>query len=191
VVVYCGSASAFYTSPRRIASTFAAILERQTDAHLLAITPDGHAIGSALLNERVSPVSFTITHASADDVADLLPGGDVGLLLRDGSLTNRCAAPTKFGEYLASGIPVLISETLDDYARIVTDNDVGATLPHPFDGDAVNRALHTLRAAASKDGETYRQRCSDVARRTLSWEVLGTRLLGLYKTVCGSAVASE
>ncbi len=51
--------------------------------------------------------------------------GDYGLLIREQSLTNSVASPTKFAEYLALGLPVLISENLGDYSDFVIHHKCG------------------------------------------------------------------
>ena len=51
--------------------------------------------------------------------------GDYGLLIREQSLTNSVASPTKFAEYLALGLPVLISENLGDYSEFVLHHKCG------------------------------------------------------------------
>jgi hypothetical protein len=59
------------------------------------------------------------------EVNKYLSAGDYGLLIREQSVTNRVASPTKFAEYLACGLPVLISENLGDYTALVRDNNCG------------------------------------------------------------------
>lgn len=51
--------------------------------------------------------------------------GDYGILIREQSLTNSVASPTKFAEYLALGLPVLISENLGDYSEFVQQHRCG------------------------------------------------------------------
>jgi glycosyltransferase involved in cell wall biosynthesis len=50
---------------------------------------------------------------------------DHGLLIREPSVTNRVASPTKFAEYLSAGLPVLISEDLGDVAAFVQREQLG------------------------------------------------------------------
>jgi len=58
-------------------------------------------------------------------VGELLSACDMGILIRENSTTNRVAAPTKFAEYLAAGLPVLISENLGDYSAFVLKEKCG------------------------------------------------------------------
>lgn len=59
------------------------------------------------------------------EVPSVLAACDMGILLRDSSVTNRVASPTKFAEYLAAGLPVLISEAVGDYSAFVKDHGCG------------------------------------------------------------------
>lgn len=59
-----------------------------------------------------------------DEVNCLLELCDYGVLLRDSNDTNNVASPTKFAEYLAAGLPVIVSDNLD-FARIVKSENCG------------------------------------------------------------------
>ena len=49
---------------------------------------------------------------------------DYGLLLREANYTNNVASPTKFAEYLAAGLPVLVSDNLE-FSRFVHQLNCG------------------------------------------------------------------
>lgn len=62
---------------------------------------------------------------SHTDVPGVLQACDLGILVRDQSVTNRVASPTKFAEYLAAGLPVAISANLGDYSEFVAKHQCG------------------------------------------------------------------
>lgn len=62
---------------------------------------------------------------SAQDVPNALRGCDAALLVREDSITNRVASPTKFAEYLACGLPVIISEGIGDFSAAVLQDRLG------------------------------------------------------------------
>lgn len=62
------------------------------------------------------------------EVTSVLTSCDYGILLREKSVTNRVASPTKFAEYLSAGLPVLISEEIGDYTAFVETNHCGKVL---------------------------------------------------------------
>jgi len=66
------------------------------------------------------------------EVTQILASSDIGILIREQSVTNKVASPTKFAEYLSAGLPVIISEDLGDYSDFVVKNNCGII----FNGDA-------------------------------------------------------
>jgi len=63
-----------------------------------------------------------VTHA---EVPGVLMACDIGILIREQSITNKVASPTKFAEYLSAGLPVLITENLGDYSNFVLKHKCG------------------------------------------------------------------
>jgi hypothetical protein len=63
---------------------------------------------------------------NAEDVPQVLQACDAALLVREDTHTNRVASPTKFAEYLAAGLPVVISAHIGDFSGLVEANDLGA-----------------------------------------------------------------
>ncbi len=63
-----------------------------------------------------------------NEVLSVLSVCDVGLLVRNPSITNRVASPTKFAEYLSAGLQVVISEGLGDLPPLVRANHLGRVL---------------------------------------------------------------
>jgi len=184
VVTYCGSADRWYTEPRSIVRAFASIRRDNDDAHLLIITPNPGILEKVLRSEAIATSDYTVTASTHGEVAGLLSAGDLGLLIRNDSLTNHCAAPTKLAEYLACGVPVLISDTVDDYARLVSGKDVGVSIAYPLSDTAIIEKVRLLRQRLRRDGERYRQHCGQVARSHLSWDRLITHLARLYAQAC-------
>lgn len=62
------------------------------------------------------------------DVTQYLSACDYGILLREDTVTNRVASPTKFAEYLSAGLKVLISENIGDYSAFTKQNNCGKIL---------------------------------------------------------------
>jgi len=71
------------------------------------------------------PNSYLQTFVKHNEVFELLSLSDYGLLLRDNSITNNVASPTKCAEYLACGLPIIISEKIGDYSDFILKNNLG------------------------------------------------------------------
>lgn len=63
-----------------------------------------------------------------EEVSRILSACDYGILIREETVTNQVASPTKFAEYLASGLPVVISNHLGDYSAFVETHQCGIRL---------------------------------------------------------------
>lgn len=59
------------------------------------------------------------------EVPVILTACDMGILIREQSVTNKVASPTKFAEYLSAGLPVLISDGIGDYSDFVRKHNCG------------------------------------------------------------------
>jgi len=53
-----------------------------------------------------------------EDIEKYYHAADFGILIRDNTNTNKSAAPTKFAEYVNSGLSVIINSIDADYVRI-------------------------------------------------------------------------
>jgi hypothetical protein len=63
--------------------------------------------------------------ADHKDVTKILSACDYGILIREKSVTNKVASPTKFAEYLSAGLKVLISNEIGDYSDFVKEKNCG------------------------------------------------------------------
>lgn len=63
-----------------------------------------------------------------NEVQDYLSAADYGLLIREESVTNKVSSPVKFAEYLAAGLPVIISNHIGDYSQFVEQKQCGTAL---------------------------------------------------------------
>lgn len=63
---------------------------------------------------------------SHHEIPAVLSACDHGLLLRENSVTNKVASPTKFAEYLYSGLDVIISENVGDYTGLLKEKELGS-----------------------------------------------------------------
>jgi hypothetical protein len=75
--------------------------------------------------QRQFPTQVAIKWVEPHDVHKYLVICDYGILLRENSITNSVAAPTKFAEYLMAGLSVIISPQLGDYSDFVLQHQCG------------------------------------------------------------------
>lgn len=86
----------------------------------------------------------------------------------------------KFVEYLAAGLPVIVSENVRGAADMVRRHQVGFVLKGDFSNQ--REALEFIRNV-SKDRVLWRDKCQELARELFSCGVVSRQLEQLYETV--------
>ena len=171
VVAYNGSLQ-WYQWPEESLRIFKAIRLRRPDAHLLALTKSVDRMRRMCQTGGIADSDFTVLSAEPAEIPRYLASADVGLLPRQDNIVNRVASPVKFGEYLASGTPVILSDRLGDYSDLVRRERVGLVLPPIAPGDLeVDVSLGHFLAAYLANTATWRCRCHRVAQQYLDWSV--------------------
>lgn len=120
-LVYSGS-TAGWQSFGLLEKLLTDILDAQLDTSVLFLSK--HDANNEALMRRY-PGRVEVKWLTTDAVAAELARCDVGILVRENTITNRVASPTKFAEYLAAGLPVLISNDLGDFSELVRQHDLG------------------------------------------------------------------
>jgi len=149
VLVYSGS-TAGWQSFALLKELLIPLLEGQPHVRVLFLSkPDAN---NKALQEQF-PGRVEVRWAKPAEVAGILAGCDHGLLIREDTITNRVASPTKFAEYLAAGLPILISAHIGDFSATVREHDLGtvweagAALPELTRTDAARRTRMQAYAA--------------------------------------------
>lgn len=121
VLVYSGSVSG-WQSFQALAACLRPFLRESTRHKTLFLSAKEKHI-DALSNEF--PGQILQKWVKHTEVTSVISACDMGILIRENSVTNEVASPTKFAEYLSAGLPVLISENLGDYTDFVRKYDCG------------------------------------------------------------------
>jgi glycosyltransferase involved in cell wall biosynthesis len=119
-------------------------------------------------------------------VAAALRQVHAGLLLRRSHPVNQVSSPTKFGEYLAAGVPVIMTEGIGDFGRMAAEQGVGLVLKaglldlDPFPEAEVARIAQFVRES-QQEGNCMARRCRTAARRYLHWDAAWPELHRGYR----------
>ena len=166
VFVYLGSVDARqYLVPEVIPFVREAMRQRD-DVHLLAITPNIQNLRALLAAEGIPNERATICSAPQRDVAPLLAAGDAGLIMvRHGPLAS-LVQPVKFAEYLAAGLPVVVSRSARCVASLVSQYGAGLVVDVPSDrpgelSQTVQRTLECMSASAPEMRANAIRLCTD------------------------------
>ena len=116
-------------------------------------------------------------------MASSVGAGDVGLSFIKQCLSKTASSPTKIGEYLASGLPVVASSGVGDVDELLIRSRVGVVVPE-LTMMGYLKAVEEVLALASDPGTAAR--CHAVARECLDLEGVGwARYRKLYRELVG------
>jgi glycosyltransferase involved in cell wall biosynthesis len=184
VFCYVGSAAP-YQRVERMCHLFGEILRLFPDSFFLAFSHHRDVFLSYLKDLEINPSNYKLASVDHDKILDLLQIGDIGLLLRDDSIVNRVASPTKFAEYCLSGLPIITTAFVGDFSELVKQYRLGWII------DLANlNADSSLTAFINEVQENrleYAKRCSSFAKEHISWEVYGKALASVYTNFIGGA----
>lgn len=119
VLVYCGSMG--WNDPKLLAEYFLRFRAIKKNGHLLILTFKRYnaTLEKVLRSSGISSDLYTILNPPVEDVPNLLPMGDVGLLFVKNHSAAQKVVSIKFAEYLASGLPVVVSYHGEGVAQLV------------------------------------------------------------------------
>lgn len=110
---------------------------------------------------------------------------NAGVMLRKWSPVNRVASPTKFGEMVAAGVPIVATDGIGDYSDDVRNNNFGLIIPHQ-ELDAVDfsdetcAAIRALMEKRLNEDPDFISRTSAFCEKNLIWERHVTDMAWLY-----------
>lgn len=134
----------------------------------------------------------SIGRVPANEVPSILARADVGLSFPAPSLSKLAMSPTKVGEYLAAGLPVVSTAGIGDVDALLAGSDKNNRRPvgvlvRDFDEKSYREALNGLMVLLN-DPDTP-ERCRAVARDYLDLEQVGwRRYREVYERLIGPPV---
>jgi glycosyltransferase involved in cell wall biosynthesis len=115
------------------------------------------------------------------DLPDLLSTARAGLLLMLPAENHYDALPTKVFEYMAAGLPVIVSDAVPLSVSIVRQHQCGLVVD-PRDKDAVARAIRFI-AEHPEEAQAMGERGQAAALQQYQWASEGTKLTELYAQI--------
>jgi hypothetical protein len=120
-LVYSGS-TAGWQSFELLKPLLTQLLDTRPEVQVLFLSKRD-ANNSAL--EAAYPGRVAVKWLDHAQVSAALAECDHGIMVRERTITNRVASPTKFAEYLSSGLRVITNEGLGDFSALVKAHDLG------------------------------------------------------------------
>jgi glycosyltransferase involved in cell wall biosynthesis len=145
-------------------------------------------VREAVARRGLSDVATVVAEVSHGELPAWLSVAQAGLAFYRPGWSNVARFPTKIGEYLASGLPVVVSSGVGDCERLVEDRGVGVGV-RAFAPDEYRRAARALRALLADPAVAVR--CRAVAERELSVAEGVRRYAALYEDLRGVGRAAS
>ena len=167
---------------------FAAMLKSTwPDASFRILTGSNREkVVSAAENAGLSARCLNIAKVAPEAVSRELSVADVGLCFVKPTAAKVASCPTKLGEYLACGLPVVATDGVGDVSDILQDNRVGVVVRHD-DESSWQTAVEQL-AKLLQDPELG-QRCRRVAEQDFGLADGADNYLRIYDEMTGNSPA--
>jgi hypothetical protein len=166
IFVYTGNAR-YYQFLDGTINYFGQFLKRYPDSFLLIITEFESQIFKDLLNKfNITETSYFITSLPQNKISELQQIADMGFLLREDYPLNHNSFPTKFAEYLASGVPVLMTPHIHSISPMIINNNLGEVIDIKNDYSENIDVIYKK----YKNNLIIKKHCSDFAQKELMWQ---------------------
>lgn len=180
-IVYSGSLDGWYLT-EKMADFFAAFVRRNPKAHLLWLTTGSHDRVRELMNSRnIGADHYSVYSVAAAEVPSYLAAADTGIAFIKRCVSKLASSPTKNGEYLACGLPLILNAGIGDSDALIDQWQAGVLI-RDFTDEEYKAAAENIEAmvAAPKAREKARR----VAEQLFHLErVGGERYASLYRRV--------
>ncbi len=148
---YLGTVGTWYLFQETIYA-FRALLEILPHAKILIINKNEHDfILESLKKHHISMSSVEIISANYDEVPDLIKKMDATVFFLNPLFSKQASAPTKLGEFLASGVPCLTNNGVGDVSEIIQSNRVGVIIKDFSDNSIINGVKGLIELTEQED----------------------------------------
>jgi len=184
ILMYPGKLGSFYFIDEMI-GFFGSMLKIIPEAVFFTVTRDDPKI----IMDKVAALNipkdriFIKTGVTFDEMPSYMRLADAGIFFIN-PYKKIGSSPIKMGEFLASGVPVIINPGIGDTEELVRANRVGVVV-NKFDEKDFRSAVDEL-LKLREEGEGLRKRCRDTAERYLSKDEAVKKYAKIYG-ILGSA----
>jgi glycosyltransferase involved in cell wall biosynthesis len=187
-VVSAGTLGAGYLASEMC--RFAALLKANWPVfslRVLTASDRDHVLESAS-NAGLPQSCLRVSRVAPEAVPEELAAADVGLCFVKPTEAKVASCPTKLGEYLASGIPVVATDGVGDVTQILEQHRVGVIVRHDDESswpDAIQRLELLL-----QDSQLA-SRCRSTAESLFGLDEGAANYLAIYERLVGRSAATR
>jgi glycosyltransferase involved in cell wall biosynthesis len=177
VLLYVGSVGPGYRTDAMF-ELFRAFRANRPTARYLFVTNNSRAeILARARPSAIGPSEIITVAGRRDEMPELIAAGDIGVSIIEPSFAAKASCPTKVGEMLAMGVPVIANSGVGDTAELIGESGAGAVLDR-LDHESLAAAIAKVEALG-----LTREQIRAVARRYLSLEDGVERYDGIYRSM--------
>ncbi|MCA9795459.1 MAG: hypothetical protein KC910_26810, partial [Candidatus Eremiobacteraeota bacterium] len=160
ILVYLGSLGTWYCLDPML-DFFKRLLKRHPRAIFLVLTHEPSAtIEDRLANWGIPPEAIRVRAASRDEVPALLSLANIGISFIKPARSKKASSPTKLGEMLALGLPVISNAGVGDSEFLNATYDIGP-LTKDFSDDSLEHALQQIPGYLARSPADFREVARD------------------------------
>jgi glycosyltransferase involved in cell wall biosynthesis len=184
VLTYVGKVGTWYLSAELV-EFFAHAVKDEPRFFLQVLTQsDPSGLQASLRQAGVRPDDYDIRFVPPEQLPIVLGSSDAGVSFIKPCPSKRASSPTKVGEYLAAGLPVLANGGIGDCDELLENYQVGVVLAD-FSANAYRSAATRLRAVIGSP--QVAARCRTCADQELSLSRVGVPgYAGFYDRLLGT-----
>lgn len=125
--------------------------------------------------------SYKILSVKHNQVLLYLNASDIGIILREKNMVNKVACPTKFAEYMACGLYIVLTDGIGDISKIVTEKKISKVLPTLERSEMKLASNNILYRKKEIQNSKNRGKISKLANIMFSWDNYVHKIDLLYK----------
>lgn len=189
LVIGCTGTMSNWYLRQPMLTCLAYLVKHLDNVKILLVTQENHQrLRGDLLKAGVSDEQFVLARVPFSAMPDHVRLIDVGLFFIKPTFSKRGSSATKIGEFLATGVPVIINDGVGDSGRIVRNERVGLVLRGTTDEDF--RIAVSILPALLQD-QAIRFRCRETARRYFDLTTGVEQYAALYQQVMAAGPNSK
>ena len=155
------------------------------DARFLFLTNQEKAALKLIKENPIASKSIVMS-VEPQDIGAYLSASDVAMIIREPHPLNYGASPVKVAEYINNGLPLIISDAIKDYSRMVKESGTGLVLSHPMLSDK-KHLQSAFEKLSQDDWENQRNRYETRLVEVLTKNYSVSKLLSIYEKLAYNA----
>ena len=158
---------------------FSQILKINDKCKLNIFTSKLSKVNSILKNFQIAECSLVIKSVDHRNISNELNDSDLGIFFLKNNYSIKASFPTKIGELLASGLPILCNNFNDDITKIIQENNLGFI--YDFNNKDVKKIYKNIFDLVNNP-KTF-IRCNEYANKNLSINAGISKLKNIYDEI--------